>query len=150
MSLKDSLWFLRSMLLCQFAPQFLFIGSHVLVLDPLIHAAFTLPLPPTFVIITMLKLDCPFKVNRTPPLLLHGTLQKSNKNNNFKSTILIRLLVMVCKNVNRTSDKGPERCLHRHGERCEGRQAMTCRNGDEGDCTTLRCCWKDKSWWPLW
>lgn len=73
-SLNDILWFRRSMLACQFAPQFRCMGIHVLVLDPLTHAAFTSPLPPTFDIITMLKFDCPLNVNLTPPFLLQLTL----------------------------------------------------------------------------
>ena len=75
-SLNDILWFRRSMLACQFAPQFRCMGIHVLVLDPLTHAAFTSPLPPTFDIITMLKFDCPLNVNLTPPFLLQLTLYK--------------------------------------------------------------------------
>ena len=75
LSLNESFWPRRSMLLCQFAPQFLCMGTQLLKLEPVIHTAFTSPLPPTLEIITMLKFDCPFKVKRTPPLLLHETLQ---------------------------------------------------------------------------
>jgi hypothetical protein len=76
--LKDRIWPRTSRLLCQFAPQFLCMGTHVLVVEPLIHTAFASPLPPTLEIITILKFDCPFKVKRTPPLLLHDTLQPIN------------------------------------------------------------------------
>ena len=75
MSLRDSFWFRRSKLLCQFAPQFLCNGTHDLALEPLTHAALISPLPPTLEIMTRLKFDCPLRVKRTPPLLVHDTLQ---------------------------------------------------------------------------
>lgn len=75
-SQNDNTWFRTSTLLCQFAPQFLCMATQPLVLDPFNCTAFTSPLPPTLDIITKLKFDWPFKVNRTPPALLHGTLQR--------------------------------------------------------------------------
>lgn len=44
--------------------------------SPFISTAVTTPEAPTFVIVTMLKLQFPLMVNRMPPCLVQGTLQK--------------------------------------------------------------------------
>lgn len=74
-TLNDIVCDRRSFRLCQLTPQFLYIGSQVFVLEPLMETLLISPLPPTLDIITMLKFACPFNVKRTPPLLLHATLQ---------------------------------------------------------------------------
>ncbi|MFS7999712.1 hypothetical protein Hanom_Chr12g01169671 [Helianthus anomalus] len=55
-------------------------GTHP-VFEPFIATAVTSPAPPTFVISTKLKYECPFIVNLIPPFFIHGTL--SNKKQKY-------------------------------------------------------------------
>ncbi|CAN1765431.1 hypothetical protein LINPERHAP1_LOCUS9631, partial [Linum perenne] len=59
---------------CQFCPQFLAIGIH-LVFDPFTDIATTSPAPPTLLTSTRLKYVLPVIVNLIPPFLLQATLR---------------------------------------------------------------------------
>lgn len=74
---KERAWPFRYELLCQFWPQFLDMACQ-LVLEPFIETLTTSPAPPTLVISTRLKYECPLIVNLTPPVFLHGTLHTYN------------------------------------------------------------------------
>nr|GMC72544.1 hypothetical protein GW17_00036925 [Ipomoea batatas] len=78
-SLKERVWLRMSNLVLQLAPQFLIIGTHVLVPDPLIHALFISPLPATLDIITMLKFDCPFNDGDDAFVGLSGDAEESGQ-----------------------------------------------------------------------
>lgn len=66
-------WPTRTLLVCQFMPQFRVIGCQF-VLVPLNSTAVTSPLPPTLCIRTRLKYLLPLSVNLIPPFLIQGTL----------------------------------------------------------------------------
>lgn len=154
MSLKDSFWFRRSKLLCQFAPQFLCNGTHDLALEPLTHAALISPLPPTLEIMTRLKFDCPLRVKRTPPLLVHDTLQFMHFQNNILNILYIKkkkiYMEFVCVLYDFiTSYRAQELCLHCLAVQCERKQAWTCQNAGEEDRTTLHYYLEGRNWWQL-
>jgi|UniRef100_A0A804M6G2 hypothetical protein len=88
---KESAWPTRMALDCQFWPQFLDMGSHP-VLAALTLARTTSPAPATFVISTRLKYRKPLMVNRTPPDLRHGTLQRQRQR---RDELLVILLLPV-------------------------------------------------------
>lgn len=73
-------------MLCQFWPQLRDNCCQLLLLEPLTDTETTSPAPPTLVISTRLKYECPLIVNLIPPLFLQATL----------SSWKINILVSIC------------------------------------------------------